>query len=156
MQEHHKVWLKAHPNRSKEWFKERLKDGFDIHHMDGNHENNDPLNLVLIEHEDHNRLHGFPDSLSRIRVVDIKEQKRKERLARNEKRGSFHVRNVKGREYWYFRDNMTGKQIYVGASKPDIDAVIRTYSQSSKMGEDWLRLLDGLRVLSATFTVNAS
>lgn len=38
--------------------RERMADGFDIHHLDGNHDNNDPANLVLIEHTDHMALHG--------------------------------------------------------------------------------------------------
>ena len=33
-------------------------EGFDVHHIDGDHDNNDPDNLVLIEHADHFRLHG--------------------------------------------------------------------------------------------------
>ena len=35
-----------------------LREGFDVHHVDGNRANNDPLNLVLIEHVDHMMLHG--------------------------------------------------------------------------------------------------
>lgn len=56
---HHWVWLSAHSERSAEWLAEKLKEGFDVHHLDGNHDNNDPLNLVLIEHMDHMRLHGM-------------------------------------------------------------------------------------------------
>lgn len=36
-----------------------LADGFHIHHVDGNHENNHPDNLKLIEATDHMRLHGI-------------------------------------------------------------------------------------------------
>jgi len=32
-------------------------EGFEVHHVDGNHQNNDPGNLVLIEVADHVRLH---------------------------------------------------------------------------------------------------
>jgi hypothetical protein len=35
-----------------------LKDGFHIHHIDGNHNNNDPKNLAMIEGLDHLALHG--------------------------------------------------------------------------------------------------
>lgn len=35
-----------------------MREGFDVHHMDGNPENNAPENLVLIECQDHMRLHG--------------------------------------------------------------------------------------------------
>jgi hypothetical protein len=51
-------WLLDHPERTYEWLLERLKDGFHIHHLDGNHSNNEPTNLVLIEASDHFRLHG--------------------------------------------------------------------------------------------------
>ena len=40
--------------------------GFDVHHMDGNHTNNDPSNLVLIEHGDHMMLHGKKRRLGRV------------------------------------------------------------------------------------------
>lgn len=45
-----------------------LKAGFDIHHMDGDHDNNDPANLVLIEHTDHMRLHGMT-GLGRVAMM---------------------------------------------------------------------------------------
>ncbi|MEN3238678.1 HNH endonuclease [Methylobacterium ajmalii] len=34
-----------------------LLDGFDVHHLDHDHANNDPANLVLIEAQDHMRVH---------------------------------------------------------------------------------------------------
>ena len=55
---HHEAWLSAHPNRTAGWLKRMLKEGFDVHHLDGNHANNDPANLVLIEHMDHMMIHG--------------------------------------------------------------------------------------------------
>lgn len=60
MQPYHYAWLSIHPDRSEEWLKERLKDGFDVHHMDGDRTNNDPSNLCLVEHLDHMRLHNSP------------------------------------------------------------------------------------------------
>lgn len=59
MKEYHQAWLGKHPHRSEEWLQEKLAEGFDIHHIDANHKNNDPENLVLIEHADHMRLHGM-------------------------------------------------------------------------------------------------
>ncbi len=53
------IWLAAHLNRTEEWLRERFADGFDIHHMDEDRANKDPLNLVLIENTDHMRLHGL-------------------------------------------------------------------------------------------------
>jgi hypothetical protein len=58
IEDYHFAWLSVHPNRSLEWLKERMKDGFHIHHLDGDHGNNAPGNLVLIEGMDHFRLHG--------------------------------------------------------------------------------------------------
>lgn len=57
----HTAWLSAHPYRTEEWLREKLRDGFDVHHMDGDKANNDSSNLVLIEHVDHMRLHGSPN-----------------------------------------------------------------------------------------------
>ena len=72
------MWLGAHPNRSQEWLQERLRDGFDIHHVDGNHMNDDPANLVLIEHDDHMRLHGCP-TFSRLSKRAHRPPRRKRR-----------------------------------------------------------------------------
>ncbi len=58
MEPHHLAWLAAHPYRSRNWLEERLNDGFHVHHLDGNHGNNAPENLVLIEGGDHIRLHS--------------------------------------------------------------------------------------------------
>lgn len=66
MEIYHEVWLLKNQHRSREWLKEKLKDGFDIHHMDGDHSNNDADNLVLIEHADHMMLHGMTVGLGRL------------------------------------------------------------------------------------------
>lgn len=58
MKPHHEAWLAAHPNRRKRWLIAQIKEGFDVHHLDGNHENNQSENLVLIEHGDHWMLHS--------------------------------------------------------------------------------------------------
>ena len=55
---HHETWLTAHPHRTRQWLRTMTKDGFDIHHLDGDHENNNPRNLMLIEHTDHMSLHN--------------------------------------------------------------------------------------------------
>ncbi|TAL43821.1 MAG: hypothetical protein EPN91_05550 [Salinibacterium sp.] len=39
--------------------KKMIADGFDIHHVDGNHANNHPANLILMDGIDHMRLHGL-------------------------------------------------------------------------------------------------
>lgn len=66
MQTYHYAWLSVHQNRNEEWLRERLRDGFDIHHLDGDHYNDDPSNLALVEATDHMRLHGL--SMNRLLV----------------------------------------------------------------------------------------
>ena len=44
---------------SREFLDNALKCGFDVHHIDGDHSNNDPDNLVLIFAGDHMLLHGM-------------------------------------------------------------------------------------------------
>ncbi len=53
LQPYHRVWLSCHPGRTEQWLKERLADGFHIHHADGDHSNDDPNNLIMIEGIDH-------------------------------------------------------------------------------------------------------
>lgn len=68
---YHHVWLAAHPKRSSEWLARQIGEGFHIHHMDGDHSNDDPANLVLIESLDHLRLHGI-SKLKPVRVLIIR------------------------------------------------------------------------------------
>ena len=35
LSEPQKIWLSAHPHRSAKWLRERIADGFDVHHIDG-------------------------------------------------------------------------------------------------------------------------
>ncbi|WP_370193269.1 MULTISPECIES: hypothetical protein [Aurantimonas] len=58
LQFYHYMWLRAHPERDAEWLKAKLKEGFHVHHVDGNHLNSKPGNLMLIDGVDHLRLHG--------------------------------------------------------------------------------------------------
>lgn len=77
MEQHHYAWLEAHTYRTVEWLADRLKDGFDIHHLDGNHDNNDPKNLVLIECSDHMMLHAGVRMCRLIGSVKMTERSRK-------------------------------------------------------------------------------
>lgn len=61
MAKHHEIWLEAHPDRTADWLSDRLEDGFELHHVDGDRNNNAPDNLVLIEWRDHRRLHRMPE-----------------------------------------------------------------------------------------------
>jgi hypothetical protein len=56
MQDYHKVWIEDR-GVDEDYLKAALLSGFDMHHLDGDHENNDPSNLILIHHLDHVMLH---------------------------------------------------------------------------------------------------
>jgi hypothetical protein len=49
LQTYHYAWLKVHPERTEEWLLRMFREGFAVHHIDGDHENDEPDNLVLIE-----------------------------------------------------------------------------------------------------------
>ena len=76
LKSYHMAWLSAHPNRSARWLREKIKDGFHIHHKDGDHNNNDPNNLLLIDGDDHMRLHGvsLESGIESWRVKDRRRQ----------------------------------------------------------------------------------
>jgi len=60
LESYHHAWLSRHPERSREWLVERLAEGFHVHHADGNHGNDAPKNLILVEGLDHMMiLHGL-------------------------------------------------------------------------------------------------
>lgn len=63
-----------HPERTAWWLIDHIRDGFDIHHVDGNHANNDPQNLALIEHRDHMCLHGSPSLRRDAKALAAREQ----------------------------------------------------------------------------------
>jgi hypothetical protein len=71
LQSYHLVWLLLHPDRSEAWLRDKFSEGFDIHHLDGDHANDKPENLVLIEHADHMRLHGMTGNGRLRRVAQI-------------------------------------------------------------------------------------
>jgi hypothetical protein len=79
MESYHYIWLSTHTHRDETWLKEKLSEGFDIHHIDGEHNNNNPDNLVLIEHLDHMRLHGLTNTNRLLRKHWSKCSKKKNR-----------------------------------------------------------------------------
>ena len=93
MKDYHKAWLAAHPERSEAWLRECFRDGFDVHHLDGNHQNNDPANLVLIEHVDHMRIHAMP-----VVYLNQKKGKQRERAPRDWRRTTQHANDVRRAE----------------------------------------------------------
>jgi hypothetical protein len=76
MEEYHAIWLSNHPDRDEVWLRGQLAEGFDIHHLDGDRDNNIPENLVLIEHLDHMRLHGL--KFNRLVPIRVSRSKSKE------------------------------------------------------------------------------
>lgn len=62
---YHLIWLAVHPTRTEAWLRAMLADGFHIHHLDGDHGNNAPGNLVLIEGMDHMMIHSGGRPMSR-------------------------------------------------------------------------------------------
>lgn len=82
---HHFAWLMAHPERTSAWLIARILDGFHVHHLDANHDNNDPDNLVLMDGVDHMRMHGMPFSAMEMRKAQRSINGQKGGRARAEK-----------------------------------------------------------------------
>lgn len=80
MKEYHYIWLNEHPNRTAEWLKDKLMDGFHIHHIDGNHENNNESNLVLIDGADHFLIHNGKKRAISKQLGSNKENRIRKRL----------------------------------------------------------------------------
>ena len=90
MDPHHEVWLSNHPGRDKAWLKRMTAEGLSIHHIDGNHENNDPNNLVLIELDDHLRLHCIGGKRIRTHpVAHFMKDRQKEGIAKAKAEGKY-------------------------------------------------------------------
>lgn len=82
METYHHVWLQQHPDRTENWLAERLGDGFAIHHIDGNHANDEPSNLVLIDAGDHWFIHsGLKPRLRRLPFHKLAKYPRRPRAA---------------------------------------------------------------------------
>ncbi len=77
LKSYHYEWLRAHPSRTEGWLLERMADGFHIHHLDGDHENNDQKNLVLIEMADHLMLHNGGTRVAYVSGVGKRKDKAK-------------------------------------------------------------------------------
>jgi len=101
LETYHLAWLAKHPDRDAAWLIERLADGFHVHHLDHNHANDDPANLVLIEGNDHMALHG-----RRIRNELIEGRERKRRVRQDAGRTAYQMKNrdtpwaVVGAQLW--------------------------------------------------------
>lgn len=78
MKDYHYAWLSDHPERSEEWLRDRLREGFHVHHLNGDHDDNHPENLVLLEGSDHMMLHtgGKRTKLGRMRTPQARLQEK--------------------------------------------------------------------------------
>lgn len=77
------AWLAAHPYRTADWLDARIAEGFDLHHVDCNPQNNVPGNLVLIEAGDHLALHNgsaVPVNFARLAATRPKKQGAPQRI----------------------------------------------------------------------------
>lgn len=63
---HHKAWLDSHPDYDEAWLKRATAMGFHVHHIDQDKNNNDPDNLLMIERNDHMKVHGMPGFLNKM------------------------------------------------------------------------------------------
>jgi hypothetical protein len=127
----HKVWLASHPDRNEGWLRDRIAEGFDVHHLDGDHSNDDPSNLALIEATDHNtKVHALP--FTRLKAAEaLRERSKRIRSAfatRGLEYGSFVSKIVKGKKYWYWQDH-DRKQHYIGPDFLYMQIIVESYNE---------------------------
>ena len=98
LKSYHLVWLSCHPERSAVWLQERLADGFHIHHADGDHSNDSPNNLLMIEGLDHMLIvHGHKVASIFTRENCIKRAKKRWENVSPEKRSKLMRRVANAR-----------------------------------------------------------
>jgi hypothetical protein len=134
----HRIWLKTHPTRSKEWLAAQVREGFDIHHANGDHSDDCPDNLVLIECDDHQKLHGMKLDRRASSTAIRKAKRERERQAKEQDFvcGGFTPKTIKGRRYWYFQttDDESGRreQIYLGPETWFLRSMIEIFNDLKK------------------------
>jgi hypothetical protein len=112
-----------------------IADGFDVHHLDADHDNDHPSNLILLETTDHTKtIHALP--FSRLDAVKAM-QERKARItaafaAAGLERGSYISKTIKGKLYWYWQDTATRIQHYIGPDFPYLRIVIESYNECKR------------------------
>ena len=126
-----KIWLSAHPHRTAKWLRERIADGFDIHHIDADDSNNHPTNLILLETTDHTlTIHTLPGS--RLDAVKAQRERQARIIAACEEAGmeygAFVSKAIRGKRYWYWQDNKTRVQHYLGPDFPYMRIMIENYN----------------------------
>lgn len=118
LKSYHRAWLEYHPCRTEAWLRERLSEGFHVHHVDRDHANESRENLVLIEAEDHMMIHGI-----------MRFSWRPSRGVRAEKK-----RLLGPEAYAYRRDNLTWVG-WKGCSRPAAFLLARDYARDH--GLEW-------------------
>lgn len=100
---HHLAWMEGN-HAEPDFLYQAIMNGFQVHHVDGDHSNNDPLNLVLIYDRDHKKLHG----LTFHRFDESSQEPRKW----EDLRGYYEERVNKGKAAYELRQTpMTWKQV---------------------------------------------
>lgn len=80
-----------------------LGEGFQVHHIDGDHHNNHPANLALIETIDHLRLHGM-FGLARLDIRKVSSKGGNNRWAgKSAKEKSAHMRMMANTHWKRYR-----------------------------------------------------
>lgn len=122
LETYHFAWLAKHPNRDEAWLIDRLVDGFHVHHLDHDHANDDPENLVLIEGDDHMELHGRC-----IRSELVQGRERKKRAKRDDGRTAYQM---KSRDTSW---SMVGAQLWPASLNPGAQAraAAKTYAEAA-------------------------
>lgn len=121
---HHAAWLQMHPERTEQWLRERLADGFQVHHVDGDGSNDAPHNLVLIEGQDHIRMHGgaLGDGIASWRAKQRRAVVKKEKAERAPKAPKIkHVfptarHHRENRQFDWDRMHFQGRKLIVGTT----------------------------------------
>ena len=82
MKDYHLIWASKH-GVSDDFVSQATAAGFDIHHIDGDHGNNAPENLVMIYSGDHFAFHGAPRFAGRADGVWMTREELDERKKTN-------------------------------------------------------------------------
>jgi hypothetical protein len=72
MKKYKKVWENYHGKK--------LPKDYEIHHIDGNHNNNDPINLLAVTIEEHLEIHSAQNNHGAVQAILIRMQRTPEQI----------------------------------------------------------------------------